>query len=91
MKVGIAGIKGRISKAIAYEVTKSDLLDLSSALVRHGYDEVGTDIGEFLKIGRTGTFITDSTDKLFDKSDVVVDFSSPELTLQLAEVASVKY
>lgn len=91
MRVGIAGIKGKISKAIAYEVAKSDLLDLSSALVRHGYDEVGMDIGEFLKTKKTGTFITDNIDKLFDESDIVVDFSSPKLTLQLAEVASKKH
>lgn len=90
MKVGVTAVRGRIGKLIAYEVYNNNLFDISSALIREGYDEVGRDIGEFLGLNKTNTFITDNINTLFENSDVVVDFSSPKLTLRLADIASEK-
>lgn len=91
MKVGISAIKGKIGKLLAHEIyNSSDLFDLSSALVRQGYDEVGRDIGEFLGLEKTNSYITDNINTLFENSDTVVDFSSPDLTLELAKIASLK-
>lgn len=89
MKIGLTAIKGNIQKNLALELSRDSLFDLSSGLVREGYDEVGVDIGTFLGINKTNTFITDNISELFEKSDVVVDFSTPELTLKTAETASV--
>ena len=69
MKIGITGIRGRMSKALAIEIINNNLFDISGALVREGYDEVGQDIGEFLGLEKkTNSLITDDLEKLFDDS-----------------------
>lgn len=50
MKIGLTAIKGKIQKNIALELLNDSLFDLSSGLVREGYDEVGMDIGEFFGV-----------------------------------------
>lgn len=87
MKIGLTAIKGKIQRNIALELLNDSLFDLSSGLVREGYDEVGMDIGEFFGVKKTNTFITDRIEELFEKSDVVIDFSVPELTMKTAEIA----
>lgn len=91
MRIGITGIKGRMASALALEIINNSLFDISGALVRPGYDEVGQDIGDFLGLNKkTNSIITDNIEKLFDESDAVIDFSSPELTMTCAEIASKK-
>mgnify|MGYP003587564026 CR=1 FL=1 len=91
MKIGITGIRGRMSTALAIEIINNNLFDISGALVREGYDEVGQDIGEFLNLDKkTNSLITDNLETLFDNSDAVIDFSSPELTMKCAEMAAKK-
>lgn len=90
MKIGITGIRGRMAKALAIEIINNNLFDISGALVRKGYDEVGQDIGEFLGTEKTNSLVTDDIKKLFNDSDAVIDFSAPELTMQCAEMASKK-
>lgn len=85
MKVGLTAIKGNISGVIAKELYRNTLFDLSSALVREGYDEVGMDIGDFLRLDKTGTYITDDIEELVKESDVIVDFSAPELTFKVLD------
>lgn len=89
MKIGITGIKGKMARALALEIINHNLFDISGALVRQGYDEVGEDIGEFLGLDKkTNSYITDNMEKLFNESDVIIDFSSPELTMECAKIAS---
>ncbi len=91
MKIGITGIRGRMARALALEIISNNLFDISGALVRQGYDEVGEDIGDFLGLDKkTNSLITDDLEKLFDESDAVIDFSSPELTMQCAEMCAKK-
>ncbi|MDD2839850.1 MAG: 4-hydroxy-tetrahydrodipicolinate reductase [Rickettsiales bacterium] len=91
MKIGITGIRGRIAKALALEIVSNNLFDISGALVRQGYDEVGEDIGDFLGLDKqTNSLITDNLEKLVDESDAIIDFSSPELTMQCAEICAKK-
>lgn len=85
MKIGLTAIKGNISNIIAKELYNNSLFDLSSALVREGYDEVNMDIGEFLKLEKTDTYITDNIEEFVKNSETIVDFSSPELTFKVAE------
>lgn len=89
MRVAITGIRGKMSRALALEIINNSLFDISGALVREGYDEVGMDIGDFLGLEKkTNSLITDNLAELFENSDAVIDFSSPELTMRCAEMAS---
>lgn len=89
MRVGITGIRGKMARALALEIINNNLFDISGALVREGYDEVNMDIGNFLKLDKkTNSLITDDINKLFEDSDAIIDFSSPELTMKCARIAS---
>lgn len=90
MKIGITGIRGRMAKALAFEIINNPLLEISSALVREGYDEVGADIGEFLGLEKTGTYVTDSLETFVSISEVIIDFSAPELLMKVAPMVAEK-
>ena len=65
MKIGITGIRGKMARALALEIINNNLFDISGALVRQGYDEVGMDIGDFLGLDKkTNSLITDDIEKL---------------------------
>lgn len=87
MKIGITGINGKMGKNIALEILEQGLT-LSSALIESKYAENGMDLGEFLNQKKTNTFITDDVEKLFELSDIIIDFSAPLLTMKCAELAS---
>lgn len=80
-----------MGQAIALEVISNYILDLGSALARPESGLVGIDVGTFLKREKTGVNITSNVDELFDKSDVIIDFSSPELTMLCARIAAEKH
>lgn len=88
MKIGIIGIAGQMGRLIAKEVIQHDLTDLVSGLTREGYDEVGSDLGTFLGMEPTKTYITDNLEVLYELSDMVIDFSSPELTRRCLSMAA---
>lgn len=90
MKIGITAIRGHMGTAVAQEAIGNPLFDVTSALVREGYDEVGMDIGKVVGKDSTKTYVTDDLEKFFDEVDAVVDFSSPELTMKCAEMAAKK-
>ena len=75
MKIGLTAIKGKIQRNIALELLNDNLFDLSSGLVREGYDEVGMDIGEFLGVNKTNTFIDNQSMLAAKLSDLVVSIT----------------
>lgn len=88
MKIGITGITGRMGTAVAKAVLSNDLNDISSALVKPASDLVGKDIGRIIGIDEIGVKATDNLDELVKNSDVIIDFSIPELSLQTAELVA---
>lgn len=88
MKIGIIGINGRMGQSIAKTVLANDLNDISSGLVRLGSQLVGQDIGKIIGAEDLGVKATDNLEELVKNSDVVIDFSNPELSLQTAALSS---
>ncbi|AXW84205.1 4-hydroxy-tetrahydrodipicolinate reductase [Anaplasma marginale] len=89
MKIGIVGCLGRMGRIIVQEVVGTGGVELSGGVVRRGNGLVGEDMGAVLGCGH-GAKITDSKEFLFDCSDVVIDFSSPECMLECVGIASEK-
>jgi 4-hydroxy-tetrahydrodipicolinate reductase len=87
MKIGIVGITGRMGNAIARLAIDNEITDLSYGLTRSDDPLIGKDIGQILSLDEVGIKISDSFEDLFDKSDVIIDFSTPEVTLQCAKLA----
>jgi 4-hydroxy-tetrahydrodipicolinate reductase len=86
MKIGIIGISGRMGKSVAKAALKDDLHDISAGLVRLGSDLVGKDIGAIIGGDNLGVVATDNLEELVRNSEVIIDFSNPALSLQLAEL-----
>jgi len=81
IKVVVAGAAGRMGCRLVSLVRDSTALMLAGALEGKGHSALGGDAGEFAGSGRAGIPITDDLAALMERGEVVVDFSSPEATL----------
>ncbi|MFT5703140.1 MAG: 4-hydroxy-tetrahydrodipicolinate reductase [Rickettsiales bacterium] len=88
MKIGIIGISGRMGRSVAKAVLANDLNDISAGLVRLGSNLVGKDLGAIIGGENLGVSATDNLEDLVKASEVIIDFSNPELSLQLAGLVS---
>ena len=88
MKIGVTGITGRMGRAIARIVDNDPIVQLTSGLVRRGNGFDGADIGEFLGGDPNSRQITSNINDFFAQCDAVIDFSSPVLSLQCAQLAA---
>ncbi|MGH1403060.1 MAG: 4-hydroxy-tetrahydrodipicolinate reductase [Alphaproteobacteria bacterium] len=79
MKVGIVGCNGRVGKVLIEELMSGNWtqngLELAGGSARNSADLPDT------------FFTTDDEDELFEKSDVIIDFTLPEGTLNHAKLA----
>ncbi len=85
MKIGVTGITGRMGRTIATLVLQDALVELSSALVRQGGGLENTDLGEFLGFEKNGAKMTSDINYFIQSCDAIIDFSSPALSLEIAE------
>ncbi len=85
MKIGVSGITGKMGKAVIQEIINNEFLELSSGLVRANSGLEGKDIGELVSLDRIGIFSTDKINEFVLNCDAIIDFSSPALSLELAE------
>ena len=84
MKIGVTGITGRMGRTIATLVLQDSIAELSSALVRAGSGQEGSDLGEFLGFNKTGAKMTSDIDQFIRSCEAIIDFSSPALSLEMA-------
>ncbi|MCE3255848.1 MAG: 4-hydroxy-tetrahydrodipicolinate reductase [Rickettsiaceae bacterium] len=88
MKIGIIGITGRMGQSVAKAVLENDLTDISGGLVRLGSELSGQDIGKIIGGDNLGINATDNLEEMVKNSDVIIDFSNPDLALQIAGFSS---
>ncbi len=85
MKIGITGITGKMGRTIAALVLQDSIAELASALVRKNSGYEGSDLGEFLGFEKSGTKMTSDLDQFVQNCEAIIDFSSPVLSLEVAE------
>src|SRR5215217_6784445 len=88
IKVVVAGAAGRMGCRLVSLVRDSTALTLAGALEGKGHQALGHDAGETAGSGRIGIAITDDLPCLMERGEVVIDFSSPEATLQHLRVVA---
>jgi len=88
MKIGVTGISGKMGQVIGELVWSDPIAELASGFVRQGNNFDGVDLGEFFGQEKTGNKITSDIDVFFKNSAAIIDFSSPELSLQCAKKAA---
>ncbi|MFO0731791.1 MAG: 4-hydroxy-tetrahydrodipicolinate reductase [Nitrospiraceae bacterium] len=88
IKVVVTGAAGRMGSRLISLVKDSAFLTLAGAVESKGHHAVGEDAGEVAGCGRIGVPISDDLSGLMDRSDVVVDFTTPPATLGHLKIVS---
>ena len=88
MKIGISGITGKMGKVLIEQVTANEFLELASGLVRKNSALIGDDIGKITNRENLGILATDNLEDFVKNSTAIIDFSTPSLTVALAEKCS---
>jgi 4-hydroxy-tetrahydrodipicolinate reductase len=82
IKLIVSGAAGRMGCRLVALVRDSTALTLAGAIEEPGHHMLGEDAGETAGAGRAGIAITDNLSALMDRGEVVIDFTSPDATLQ---------
>ncbi len=82
MKVAVVGVAGRMGRALVRLLDTHPILELSAAVARPGSSAVGRDAGELAGLTDTGVSIVDSLADAVQATDLVIDFSTPEATME---------
>lgn len=87
--VVIAAPRGKMASLIVKEAMESDDIRIVGAVGPKGRDYIGQDIGIAARLGyRVGAIVYDDIEDVIDECDVVVDYSTVELSKQLFEACA---
>jgi 4-hydroxy-tetrahydrodipicolinate reductase len=87
-KIAITGINGRMGQALVRQLAASTGVQLCGGTVRAGSPLLGQDAGGIAGAGVLGVKATDDLEAVVKAADVVIDFTRPELTAELAALAA---
>lgn len=88
MKVIVIGPAGKMGRLIVDVITKRHDLELVGAIGNKGRDYIGKDVGEVAKIGKNiGVFVSDDIEKEIEKCDVIIDYTFPEVSMDIIKKA----
>lgn len=88
MKIAVCGAAGRMGRRIVALAHEHPELEISGALESAGHPNQGSDAGELAGIGRIGVPITSGIDEVLEACDVLVDFSSPGVSVANIKAAA---
>ncbi len=84
--IGIIGSTGRMGQALIRACHETEHLKLVFAVGREGNPAIGSDAGNIAGIGTLGIPVTHSLEAHIHKADVVIDFTSPKVSLETLEL-----
>ena len=82
-RIAVNGAAGRMGRCLIQAVAQTEGLTLSAAIARVESSLLGSDAGELAGVGKLGVEITSDLEAAIAKSDVIVDFTLPEVTMEL--------
>jgi len=88
MRVAIIGASGRMGKNLIDAVNQTDGLTVSAAIERPDSSLVGADAGELAGVGKLGVSVVDDLEAVVDDFDVLIDFTTPETTVNNLKICS---
>jgi len=86
IKIAVCGAAGRMGSRIVALSKDYPELKLTGAIESKTNPKIGTDAGIIAGIGEIGVRIDDRLEKAIDNVDVVINFTSPEATLEHLEI-----
>ena len=82
--IAVTGASGRMGQMLIRLISDSDKAHLVGAVERTGHAWVGRDVGEAMGGAALGVTVTDDPLEAFAPAQAVIDFTSPEATLEFA-------
>ncbi|MEJ2726577.1 MAG: 4-hydroxy-tetrahydrodipicolinate reductase [Deltaproteobacteria bacterium] len=86
----VAGAAGRMGGRIIHAIQQSRDVELAAAFERPDHPSVGRDVGEVAGQGRLGLELAGSLDEVVDSGEVLIDFTTPQSTLENLRVGASK-
>ena len=85
LNIAVTGAAGRMGRALIAACDLNENTRLSTAIERPGNTLVGSDAGDLAGLGPLNVKVTDNLESDVDDFDVLIDFTTPESTLQNLE------
>lgn len=86
IRIAITGAAGRMGRSLMEACSATDGLQVSAAIVKPGSSLVGAVAGELISDSSIETRVVDNIESVVDDFDVLIDFTSPESTMQNLEI-----
>jgi 4-hydroxy-tetrahydrodipicolinate reductase len=87
-RIAIIGATGRMGKALIEATVQNSQTTLGATIGRPDSSLVGADAGEIAGIGKQGVPLVGQLADVIDQFDVLIDFTSPKVTLANAELCA---
>jgi len=85
LNIAVTGAAGRMGRALIAACDLNENTQLSAAIERPGNTLVGSDAGDLAGLGPLNVKVSDDLDSVVDSFETLIDFTSPESTLQNLE------
>lgn len=80
--IAVTGVAGRMGRALVEACAHTEGAELTAAIARPGSPAIGADAGELAGIGKNNIKIGEELSRAVNNFDVLIDFTTPELTLK---------
>ena len=84
MRVAVIGASGRMGKNLITAIHDASGVTLGAAILKPGSSLIGADAGEIAGVGKLGVAAVASLADCVNDFDVLIDFTTPVLTLENA-------
>jgi 4-hydroxy-tetrahydrodipicolinate reductase len=88
MKIAIAGAAGRMGRTLIRIASETSGIEIAGGLESSGSPQVGSDMGELAGIGKLRVKVSSDPARLLAQVDAIIDFTVPEATVALGEIAA---
>lgn len=88
MRLAVVGAGGRMGRELVREVAGTEDCELVGAIEHEGSEHLGKDAGELAGVGHIHVAITDDPLPVIAHADGVLDFTTPEATIEFATLTA---
>ncbi len=87
VKAVVVGVLGRMGRKVIEVIKETKGIELFGSVEEESHPLIGRDIGEVVGLGRMGIGIENNLAKVVKDSDVIIDFTRPQVSLESLKLA----
>jgi 4-hydroxy-tetrahydrodipicolinate reductase len=88
MKIAVIGAAGRMGRELVRTLAGMQGVEIAGGTERAGSDWIGQDLGKVAGIDPVGALVTDDPLELIVRSEAILDFTAPAVTVEMAGLAA---